>query len=280
MRFYAGITLYHPNDTSIEYIKLVGKIFNKVIIYDNSEKVKENIPTQTDLNGFNIEYYAYNENNGLSVAYNFFLHKCIDENADYLFLLDQDSCFDINIVKQFIKDVSEKNINNNVAIYALRTIFYNNLFNQNEKNIFSDTNFVISSGSCINISKIIESDIFYDENIFIDHLDFDFCKKIKTVGYEIVILNKYCVNQKLGYMHKNKICHAPIRFYYFTRDRLYINKRDYSFPIYIYYNIRSLLRIIFKMILLNEDRKIDKLKYVFLGCIDFFRNVKGNINKR
>lgn len=276
MNIYAGVTFYYPSLETINYVVSLKNVFEKIIIFDNSER-----PDPTILNVFadrnKYIYRCNNQNLGLSKAFNYMIRTCIDENVNYLMLFDQDSCFDIDIVNNFIIKLTsiEELYRRNTMIFALKTYFYDeDIYNMSCLEELDESNFVISSGSCLNISLVAESNILYDENLFIDHIDFDFCKRIIQNNYKILILNKFFVKQQLGYKYKNRICYSPIRFYYFTRDRLYLNRRDYSFPLYIFYNFKSLCYILFKKIIMNEDKKLLKLKYFVLGFIDY--NYKKN----
>lgn len=277
MTIYAGITFYEPEQSSVDYVLLLSNLFDRVIIFDNSE-VKN---TDLDQLFSNKEKYIYinnGKNLGLSIAYNTMIRYSLDNKSQYLMLFDQDSCFNITKVKNFLNDIRklDENQKTNVMIYAMRTYFFDSelkLIDQNGE--YENTQFAITSGSCINIPLLAQAKIFYDENIFIDHLDYDFCSRVIKQNYKIMLCNKYCVKQQLGYKVKNKICYSPIRFYYFTRDKLYLNKRNHTFPIYIYYNCKTIAYIIFKKILLNEDKKIIKFKYFIKGFKDYLKKKTG-----
>lgn len=157
MTIYAGITFYEPEQSSVDYVLLLSNLFDRVIIFDNSE-VKN---TDLDQLFSNKEKYIYinnGKNLGLSIAYNTMIRYSLDNKSQYLMLFDQDSCFNITKVKNFLNDIRklDENQKTNVMIYAMRTYFFDSelkLIDQNGE--YENTQFAITSGSCINIPLLV-----------------------------------------------------------------------------------------------------------------------------
>jgi rhamnosyltransferase len=264
--FAVEVVLYKPELADIEKVNNYVNDFDRVIIFDNTE---DNSDYVRFIKKDKRLMYIYKASNmGLSYAYNYVLNSTYIENIDYLCTMDQDSVFEseeIVKMKNFI-GMSEFD---NVAIFAPSVTFRGGKNLSHTNNEYSYVDWVISSGSFINLSVINSENIRFDENYFIDRVDIDFCKQVKLMGYEIIIYNKSTLRQSLGSLSKSGVIqHSALRCYYIARNRLYYNKKYYNkFNFYIL----SLLQFINNMfkILLFEDDKYKKIKYTYYGIRDF-----------
>ena len=98
MKFGVGISLYNPSKESLDYIKSLTNFFSAIYIYDNTKNNNEY-----------LEYidktfvYSYTgENRGLSKGFNWFIDKANSDKLDYLLILDQDSCYDVEKLQKLM----------------------------------------------------------------------------------------------------------------------------------------------------------------------------------
>lgn len=265
-----GITLYHAEIKEIEYIKKISNKFSKIYVYDNSNiKIKE-LENQED-----VIYFFNGKNDGLSVAFNRFLQESYKNSMDYLLILDQDSLYDDAEILKLKDELCEKPYDRNVGIYACKA---------QPSNIdiecilvpsahTSEEQMVISSGSFINLKAIKENNISYDENLFVDYVDTDFCKQVHDNNLKIICYNKYVLKQSLGYLYNGYICHSAIRHYYMVRDLGYMNIKYYSRVATVLKSVKFYIQNLFTI--MHEDNKVEKIKYSSRGLIDYLKNVKG-----
>lgn len=282
---FIGVTLYNPELKQIEYIKLLGEKQknSKIIIIDNT---LQGCNAKGYFEEDNIIYVADGINYGLSVAFNKIIdisNEIIKErneigDANYLLLIDQDSQFDLNILDAFLNEVIKRN-DEKIGIYSCRTSPQNEVEFASSKYSVTFQDWVISSGSVLNLNVVIKKNIRYDENIFIDHVDYDFCNRLKSHQLSIITLNNYFFTQKLGYIYKNNCCHSPIRFYYMMRDQLYLNSKYSSSRIKnYYYNLKSIRNYII-LVFSKEDNKIKKIQFILRGIFDYTRGKRGEYVK-
>ena len=90
----------------------------------------------------------------------------------------------------------------------------------------------ISSGSLNRISTL-ESLGGFDEKMFIDMVDFDYCKTVRENGYKILRLTNCIMQHKIGQCEiisvfgKPKMIfnHSPLRRYYYFRNSIYYARK-------------------------------------------------------
>ena len=267
-----GITFYHPKKQEINYIVTLSKFFSHIYIYDNSDS---NVTTSF-IQRENINYFFNGKNEGLSTAFNCFLQKAYEDGMDYLLLLDQDSLFNVQELLNLKEKISEKPFEKNVGIYACK-IYPPNVKKECVMPTNDDTTTeeekVISSGSFINLKAIYENGIRYDENLFIDYVDTDFCKQVRNSNLKIICYNQFVLEQSLGYLYNGYICHSAVRHYYMIRDLGYMNKKYYSKSVTVLKTFKFYFSDL--LLIMREDEKMKKIVYSSKGLIDYLKNVKG-----
>jgi len=279
MKFCCGLVLYYPEKKYIENIALYSGIFEKVYVFDNTEDVSLIKQYQNYVLSFkNIEYISYGNNVGLSKAYNVMCSKAITENFDYICILDQDSIINKKSFLEIINNIINYP-NNNVAVFAPRVLYTHKMNNCNKiSSRYESVKWVISSGSFLNLHayKNIGS---FDENLFIDRIDYDYCSRARRKKYKIIRINTALLIQNLGVIKDSlikKSNHSVLRHYYIFRNRfyyyLYKQKSIISSILCIILTIKHVFLILF-----YESEKIEKIGVLFKAFNDFSCNNLGKI---
>lgn len=267
MRFAVGVTLYNPHKEQIDNIALLAENFDKVFLFDNSEPdyIKPNYPSSDK-----FEILSYNENVGLSKAFNCIMDHCND--FDFLCTMDQDSKFyadDIHQIQSYIKNTDTTSMGI-IAPY----IDYGSGKHQQKKTIESKS-WVITSGSFVNLNVVRKFNLKYDEKYFIDKFEIDMCEQIKQVGGCIIMYHKSVLHQELGeksgHKHPN---HSPLRHYYLFRNRFYFNNKWHSGICGILLSILQTVRHLC-LIVMYEKNKIKKTKVLLDAYFDYKHNKLG-----
>ena len=127
---------------------------------------------------------------------------------------------------------------------------------------------------------------FY-EKLFIDLVDHDFCLNLNKKGYKILQVNSSVLVHNLGESEKKKVLgvtmiptnHSALRRYYMSRNRHYIwDKYKEDFPKWVLTDKRRFITENLKIILF-EDNKIEKFKYIKMGIRDYKNNIFGKFEK-
>ncbi len=267
IKYAVGITAYNPDVKMIRNMIGYADIFDVVLIYDNSNKsaIKDYVNDKA-----NVIVFSNGRNMGLPYAYNLYLKKAQELGCQYLCLLDQDSSFDqknIFAIQEMIK--SQTKSLDRVAIIS-PYIDYGNA-NKRPSETILEQEWVITSGSFLNVNLIFKSGLRYDVNYFIDRCEVDFCKQLRAKGYKILMYTKSVLYQQLGEDNGKKHSnHSPLRHYYIFRNRLYFNKKFYGIPQRWALNVLQSCKHIL-LILLNEENKIKKIRF-FKKAINDYRN--------
>ena len=271
MKFAVGITLFNPDHLCLENIKKYLNSFDKVIIYDNSLN-NEEYAHFIELIGGKCIYIYNSSNDGLCVAINKMLDICFDQNIDYLCTMDQDSIFnsdDIEIIKSYI--INNKNEENAVIAPYIRYSHVKDIVTP--KNEIDVVPWVITSGSFLNVNLLVNRNIRYDENYFIDRCDLDFSKHIIDAGLKICRINSSFLYQSLGELNsKNYSEHSYIRHYYMFRNRFYYGKKYGQSGICILQTIKHVY-----LIIRYESDKKNKLHQLWIALNDY---LSGKMGKR
>lgn len=274
MRLSGVVVWYNPGIQEVNNIKSYLYELDKLFIVDNSIENNEQLLDILD-NNCNIEYISNRDNLGIAKALNIGCKNAIEQGYNWILTMDQDSEFEENIIEKYKANV-EKMIkkDSSIAIYAPIT---QDIRGQKSGYI----NRVITSGNILNLNtyKVVNG---FDNDLFIDEVDHDFCFKIIKEEYRIYQFSDILLKHKLGASKKVKILnksvtamnHNYIRKYYIVRNRCIIKKR---YPEYTRYYTKSNISDLVKVILVEED-KLRRIKYMLKGYLDYKKNKLGKID--
>jgi len=280
MKYCCGLVLFYPLNEDIENIIHYASFFEKTYIIDNTDDVIYRQKYKNYIDSFiKLEYITYGKNIGLSKAYNIMCSKAISEKFDFICLFDQDSRIDKNNLLEIINSINDYP-KNDVAIFA-PNVLYKHKIKKNKKYYFKyeKVKWVISSGSFINLN-IYNNIGKFDENLFIDRIDYDYCENARRNNYKIIKINTAFISQNLGEIKngffKNKSNHSVVRHYYIFRNRFYyyLYKKK-GFLSYIYCIILTAKHLC--VILFYENNKIKKLSLVHKAYKDYSFNKLGKL---
>lgn len=282
MKLIAGIVTFNPEiDRLKKNIDSITKQVDEIIIVDNNSK---NISEIESLTGDNITIKKNSENYGIAKALNQILEFSMDKKYEWLLFLDQDSISDKELIKSYEKYMNIKN-----AAMLCPVIIDENKekYEKNLEKIKKGTiecDFTITSGSLLNLTYINRIG-FFDEKLFIDLVDHDFCKRIVINNLKIIRVLNAILYHEVGKAEALKIKrtyinqfgerdkkpfyrtnHSSFRQYYMARNEIIVAKK-YS----RYFNKnKNILKgcIISFTRLIIEKNKINNFKAIFKGILD------------
>ncbi|MBL3519334.1 glycosyltransferase [Aliarcobacter lanthieri] len=290
IKLSACVVLYNPENETFDNIITYGNYVDKLIVIDNSTNKNEFLINK--LNIFFNDKLVYINNNcnlGIATALNLACDKAISLRFNWILTMDQDSSF-INFehYKQCLFNLNNYNdiglLAANTTRGALEKLTKNQTFEYEEKLI------VITSSNIINL-KYFNKVGRFDDKLFIDMVDYDFCAKIIKANLKILYFKDVLVEHSLGEIHlrkniltgkeKYKIEHNAQRVYYIARNSLYLSKKYRKiFP--KEFGLLKNINIIFihdvTKILLYEEDKLRKIKAKIIGLFHFFINKFGKFD--
>lgn len=255
----AGIVLYNPSDF-VRFKKAFTSVVNqfpRVYVFDNSTKAIK-LPEKKS----NLVYITEHKNMGIAYALNKIMKLASKDGFKWVVTMDQDSIVPDNLIDEYNKRLSIKN----VGIICPQVIDKRRIYQVPQDKIGDEyVNECITSGSCTSIEAWKNAGGF-DEWLFIDLVDNDFCKRVILSGYKILQINKIILNQEFGNItpkslriqnfwkriailfhnenfaklgYRKKV--YPMRVYYTNRNIIYLNKKlkKYGGIGYKNYNVSS-----------------------------------------
>lgn len=211
------VVLYNPSTEIINKTIEYSKIFERVILVDNSDTV---VAELCDNN--KVKYIPLLKNMGIAFALNTGINKAKEMGFEWVMTLDQDSTVTIDCVIQLyntIQTITDKKV-------AIVSANY-------EPNKFlpikgvENVHFVITSGTVLKTEVFAEVGTFI-EDMFIDAVDYEYCYRLISKGYKILRDNNAIFAHVVGnptYVKGIKCRNYPaFRYYFITRNNLIVSK--------------------------------------------------------
>lgn len=277
-RILAVVITYNPDiEVLHKNISALSKQIDRIIIYDNASSNPNDV-CKVAKQFENVEVVTNEHNDGLPINYNKGLKRCIDEGYEWLLTMDQDTVVpgelienysiafdmgDVAIISPVIRD--RKIQSEQDALASIET-----------DKTWTEIDECISSAALNRVSILNELGGF-DEKLFIDQVDFDYCKNVILHEYKIVRINNCVVHHQIGdgiivrVLGKDIVIsnHSPKRKYYIFRNKVYFARKYHitllKQPSY-YVTMCKQFLILFKE---KEGRK--KLSMACKGIIDGFK---------
>lgn len=248
------------------------------IIVDNGTKDKEIVSkiekTASENNKLKVILLA--ENLGIAAALNKGAFYAKDNGFDWILTLDQDSEIPQGSVSKIMADFNslESSTKEKCAIVAYKYCERDIDTKPTEENTekFSKVRHIITSGNIIKLSALDRIG-YFNEKLFIDHVDNDLDLRLRKNGYILLESKRYAVIHELGTAKKEKhyliTNHSPIRRYYISRNSVYIFKNYFFFePKFVSKLLRNCIFKDIHKITFYEKEKFKKYKYICIGIFD------------
>lgn len=259
----AIIVTYNPDITELEKnIISIKEQVSRLVVFDNNSINKEEI--KRICSEKSIEIILSEINVGLGKAYNEVLEKYYKEYC-YFTTFDQDTKIPFGVIDRLI-DILEENP-------KIGCIGPNFSRNPEQIDVNGDIIYkkVIIQSCSVFRGELYEKVGAFNEEYFIDSVDFEYCLRILKEGYKVGMYDGINIHHQLGHEKTTAgvkyISHNEIRNYYIARNHIAITKtfwRDFPFFI-LKKNIFFFLHIA-KIFFL--ERNIEKLHYVMKGILN------------
>mgnify|MGYP001403713743 CR=1 FL=1 len=249
----------HHLHNCIDSIKMNKTDNYKIIVIDNnsSDSSIENLSND-------IETIKLNENFGFGVGYNKGIFQNIEDNDDYIVLLNYDTIVTPDFVASILKEVNKKGKN---YIYGAKILYHdknnliwygggaldlsNGIISHRQINTpdtlgkeSSFTDFI--TGCCM----IIHKDVFkqlggFDSRFFMYNEDVDFCLRAKAIGINCIYAPSiklfHKVSLSLGGNYSIKKITKKLKSTFILYNKYY--QLHKSIPLFIFCLLKSTMRI-------------------------------------
>jgi rhamnosyltransferase len=274
------VVLYNPGKVLTTNVNTYLNFIHHLFIIDNSEK--QNLSLLGELvNSDKVSYHFNNSNLGIASALNLGIEKALGAGYSYLLTMDQDSQFEDDALDKLISEITT------VEYIGIYTPFHKNKFLTNlpQSNKIEEVSDVMTSGNILNLSVVNKIGKFTDE-YFIDYVDIEYCLRLRKNGYKILRINKSILNHNEANLSRRVFFgktvyppnHSAIRWYYKIRNFHYLRQKySNDFPEYFVVEKKNVRNNILK-VLIFEKNKIDKIKMMIKGYMDYRKNITGRMS--
>lgn len=266
MKIIASIVTYNPNiQRFLQNIEAILPQVNEIIIIDNASINLMDIHLLIEKYE-SVSIIENRINKGIATALNQAAQYALSKGYGWLITLDQDSVAPGNLVSTYSKFLNCEDIGI-VSCKIIDRNFGELNREKSKKEGFEDVRVCITSASMMNL-KTWKAVGGFNEEMFIDSVDFDICLSMREHGYRIVKTYDTALLHEVGHSEIRKLFgneyqiyhHSPLRYYYMIRNGIYLGKRHH-------FTFKATLRAIrlFILVSLFEENKIEKIKKMLLG---------------
>ncbi len=259
------IVFYNPDEKAVRNAAEYSDMFTYIIVVDNSDKDNGNRLPAKD----NIRYIFNGKNYGIAKALNIGIKEADNKSFKYVLMMDQDSLLPENSLKALVQTIEVKK---NEKWGIISSFPDDRNYGLEKLKGTREISMAITSGSILNMEAYKNAGPFEDE-LFIDCVDHEYCLRLRKLGYKIYQNCEAEMPHSLGSMETREMFgrkfsvtnHAPVRYYYRTRNSLYVGKKyKKEFPEYRKAMIKNIFADMFKVVFF-EKKKTDKLFNILKG---------------
>ena len=275
-----------------------------VVIIDNGSKL--DLQTwNNERQGNTIQVVLLGENRGIAAAHNKGIQWALNRGAEFVLLMDQDSIPKPDMVQKLTFALSDAEKNFDALPIAAGPINIdmrtgNKSFFVSERhgipvrwwprlasptfNSTREVSTLISSGTLINL-RLFKSVGGMRSNYFIDHVDTEWCFRVKAKGYILLGVADALMSHTLGDKVKNiwffgwryVAYHSPLRDYYMFRNT-FLMCRDVqmSFMWRLHLTLRLLKFLVY--FLLFTPQRVHRFYCMALGVAHGLRGIDGKLD--
>lgn len=232
----AGIVLYNSEISRLaNELRSINTQVSYICLFDNGSSNYVDILQMVNSLSFRnrITILQSPKNNGIGYALNRIFEFAKQNHFSWVLTLDHDTICPPNILEEYSKHLSIPKL----GILCPRVVdndIVKNMWDSGSTEEIEKIDRCIQSGTLVNI-EIWEKVQKFDEWMFIDFVDFDFCEKLVINQYSIYRCNKVIIDHELGKRCKTKIAPVVETIYKFTKIK--------SFKYLMYKNVFSSARI-------------------------------------
>jgi len=288
MKIAAIVILYHPNETLIANIMSYYDYVDQIYAYDNTDS-GSGTPIKAALSNLpKVKLVQDFKNEGIAKRLNAGCIDALEKGFDWILTMDQDSGFTDQTLDYFISCFKTYPNKEKVAMFGTE---------HGRAGIPSlpscdaeETDSLITSGMLLNL-QLYKAIGPFDEALFIDSVDHDYCIRTQLAGYSIIRFNNIYMAHEIGtemrrssiktlfLIKKKKALHSALRCYYMYRNMLYLEKKFQGKESKLLKLVhKSVMEGVMKSLYYGRD-SIKLIKYILKAKRDFKKNKMGKIDR-
>lgn len=284
------IVSYNPNEGIRKCFNSLINQVDKVFIVDNGSN-KENIKILEMLKDSNIDkvdLILNTDNLGIATALNIGIKEALKGKYNWIITMDQDSKAKDGMIEKMFEVYNGIDIDKRKDILSIFPNFVDERVQSIEENskteVYEYVDAEITSGNLLK-SEVFNKVGFFDDSLFIDLVDTDFCMRLNEKGIKMIKIRDAILYHSLGdsqavnsgVLKFNTSNHSALRRYYMTRNRFYTWEKYKTLNSFTLNRDKMLFKKEFVKIILGEKDKFNKVKMVIKGYRDYKKGVRGKL---
>lgn len=266
----AIVVWYHPTDEQVQTLRTYSDAVKHVVIIDNSDDDHSDLLVSLPIDRYT--YLPQHANTGIAAALNTGCRWAFAHGASWVMTMDQDSRWETDQLARYIAYANAYAEVENVGVFSPRQDYTGHTRQYAQR--YEQKIAVMTSG-CLLSAKGFAATGGFREELFIDEVDNEYCMHIRRLGMQVVIINDILLSHQLGsprvirlfgIWRKEYTYHAPFRYYYITRNILYLNA---LYPEYRHFNNKRLRKMLKRVVLYHRGQRMKILAMCWRGWRDF-----------
>ena len=285
----AIIVAYNCDEKILLGIENIKKQVHGIVIIDNGSNEKS-LQILKNINGQSGIEIIYNKSNmGIAYALNQGVKYAQSNGFSWVVTLDQDSIATKDMIKNMLQVYNSLSQGEKLNTFSLVPVHVeeNTYVEKPYESVevkFEEILTDITSGNLIKIS-LFDKVGYFEEKLFIDCVDHEFCLRISKSGYKILKVHNSILIHNLGDTHIRKVFgksiqatnHSFIRRYYTSRNRQYVWKLyEKTFPQWVKNDKKAAAKDAVIIVLFESDKFL-KVKMLIKGYFDYKKKKFGQL---
>jgi rhamnosyltransferase len=289
----AVVVTYFPAAGCAENLAALAPQVGKVLVVDNGSDAATLAPVEVAVQRLGATVVRLGSNLGIATALNKGLEFAREQGFRWLATFDQDSQCTPGMIEEMGRVLESLPQPDRTAIispsYVDRALGFTVRQGRSEAagegwQILRTT---MTSGNLVNV-EIATAVGGFDDSLFIDYVDHEFCLRLRSHGYRIVQSTRATLLHSLGTMERRRFLfrlvapthHSAVRRYYQSRNRYLLWRQYWRHE--VQWVAADMRRFVFEAmyVVFYEKQSRAKLAMVLRGLRDGIKNVRGAFNPR
>lgn len=266
----AVFVTYQPDLALLERaICSIARQVGALYVVDNGSSNIKDIFSLCYRNGATL--LSLGSNCGIACAYNRAFDWAKSHGCSWVITCDQDSVMPDDMISRFLGVVGSCEQDEDLGIVCPNFIYRTT--GQREYGY----DFPIKIDKCISSGALTSVDAWqmvggFDEAMFIDGVDFDFCKRLRDAGWSILLVPDVCIEHEIGDVRIHRVFghqfqvfnHSAFRKYYIAQNIVYISGKYHGGKPESVAYLKVLKQLL--LVLFYEKDKQEKITSIMRGA--------------
>ena len=278
----AVVVTYQPDESLLSNLrKLSGQVAEIIVVDNGSEGASARwVESAGTMPG--VSLIRNGSNLGIAAALNIGVRRALQLGRPWVATLDQDSTVPDQYFEQLFQAYRMYPISTKIGMIVPGGWGASLAKKTTPSPNGSFVSGAVTSGSLIKGEMFLKTG-FFDEALFIDYVDTDFCLRVRKDGFKILSVGSVFLQHELGEKQVRRLfgfgisfrVHAAWRYYYIVRNRLVLYRRYWlNSPLWFLHDSGWLLLELGRIVCLENGRG-PKLRAVLSGIKDGLRGKTG-----